>query len=143
MKDQTLALMDQIFQITRLVKHKMSFPSNLMQLSHLQIQTLTFLQQRKATTMSNIAEYLQIELPSATSLINKLVAMHLVKRTSNQRDRRVVGIVLSDKGTELLKQAIELRRKKMEEMMSYLSDKQQSDLLSILQTLLNCLQSRI
>ena len=104
------------------------------------MQALFFLNHHEKTTMSDIADYFHIELPSATSLINKLSDQKLVKRNEDPNDRRLVRITLINKGKDLLQQTMNDRRKTMEKMLSYLSEKEKRNLLSILKTLHDRLQ---
>jgi DNA-binding MarR family transcriptional regulator len=117
------------------MKDQMSFTNNLIHLSVLQIQTLVFLKQNTKTSMSDIAEYFHIELPSATSLVNKLCDQKLVERSADQKDRRLVMITLTSTGKELLERAMSQRKKKLEKILFYLSDKEKIDLLKIFKTL--------
>jgi DNA-binding MarR family transcriptional regulator len=135
-------LLEMIFKSSRLIKEEMSFTNSLIHLSILQIQALIFLAQNKnkKNSMSDIAGFFRIELPSATSLINKLCEQKLVERKNDPDDRRLVLIVLTDEGKTLLEQAMAQRRKKMEKVLSYLSVKEKSELLTILQTLYSKLQ---
>ena len=135
--DNTNELIETIFGLSRLMKDDMSFTTGLIHLSILQIQTLVFLKQssKKKTSMSDIAEFLHIELPSATSLVNKLCEQKLVDRLADANDRRLVIIVLTKEGKTRLEQAMIQRRKKLEKMLSYLSGKEKLQLLSIIMTL--------
>jgi MarR family transcriptional regulator, organic hydroperoxide resistance regulator len=139
-QDQTIELVEMMFKVSRLMKDKMSYTDNLMHLSILQIQTLIFLKKNDKTSMSDIADYFRIELPSATSLLNILYDRKLVKRLEDVNDRRKVFISLTSKGKILLEQAVRERRKKIEKMLSYLSKKEKSELLNIFKTLQNSLQ---
>jgi len=134
-KDNTVELVETIFKVTRLMKDQMSFTNNLIHLSVLQIQTLVFLKQNTKTSMSDIAEYFHIELPSATSLVNKLCDQKLVKRSADQKDRRLVMITLTSTGKELLERAMSQRKKKLEKILFYLSSKEKLELLNIFKTL--------
>lgn len=129
-----------MFQVFRRMKEKMSYTNSLTHLSILQIQTLIFLNKNKKVSMSDIAGYFRIELPSATSLLNKLYEQKLVERHEDEQDRRLVMITLTDEGKTLLKQAMCERKKKIEKILSYLSKKERLDLLAILETLNNKLQ---
>ena len=141
-KDNTLELVEMIFKLSRLMKEEMSYSDHLFRLSILQIQTLIFLNQNqnKNNSMSDIAGYFRIELPSATSLLNKLCDQKLVERHADQEDRRLVLISLTTKGKALLEQAISQRRKKLEKFLSYLSETEKLELLNIFKTLDNKLQ---
>lgn len=134
-KYNTNELVEQIFQLSRFMKQEMSFTHNLIHLSILQIQTLIYLNQNKEVSMSDIANNFHIELPSATSLLNKLYDQNLVERQEDIKDRRLVVVKLTEKGNILLDEAMNERRKKLGKMLSYLSEKQRNDLVSILATL--------
>lgn len=90
--------------------------------------------------MSDVAEYFNIELSSATSLLNKLVDQKLVERFEDKEDRRLVIVTLTEKGKTLLKQVVSERRKKIEKILSYLSNREKEELLKILTTLNDKLQ---
>ena len=138
--DNTFELVEMLFKISRLMKEKMSFKSDMAHLSILQIQTLIFLNKNEKVSMSDIAQHFLIELPSATSLINKLADQDLVKRLEAEHDRRLVMITLTKAGKNLLEKAMSQRQKKLKKILSYLSAKEKQDLLSIFISLDNKLQ---
>lgn len=141
-KDNPNELVEMIFKVSRLMKDEMSYTNNLVHLSILQIQTLVFLKQNKdkQVSMTDIAGNFQIELPSATSLLNKLCDLKLVERVADKKDRRLVIIILTDTGRKMLEQAMVSRRKKLEKILSYLSAKEKVELLNIFKTLSEKLQ---
>lgn len=140
--DNTNDLIETIFKTFRLMKEEMSYTHNVTHLSILQIQTLVFLNHNrdKNISMSDIAGYFRIELPSATSLVNKLAMQKLVERHADKNDRRLVLITLTNEGKTMFNEAMCARRKKLEKLLSYLSEKEKSDLSSIFKTLYNKLQ---
>ena len=140
--DNKIELVEMIFKVSRLMKQEMSYTSDLIHLSILQIQTLFFLSKNKKVSMSDIAGYFRIELPSATSLLDKLYDQKLVIRNTDKNDRRLVMITLTEKGKKLLKEAMCERKEKLEKILSYLSVKERSDLSSIINTLNSKLQNR-
>lgn len=140
--DNKIELVEMIFKVSRLMKQEMSYTDNLIHLSILQIQALIFLSKNKKVSMSDIAKYFRIELPSATSLLDKLHDQKLVQRLTDEQDRRLVMITLTDEGRKLLKVAICERKKKLEKVLSFLSVKERSDLLSIINTINNKLQNK-
>ncbi|MCX6732511.1 MAG: MarR family transcriptional regulator [Candidatus Roizmanbacteria bacterium] len=141
-EDNRSRLIEMMFKVSRLMKEEMSYTNNLVHLSILQIQTLIFLHKNKKVSMSNIAEHFHIELSSATSLITKLYSQKLIERHTDEEDRRLVRITLTEKGSDQLKQAMCERRKKMEKTLAYLSDKQRSELSAIFETLFTKLQKK-
>ena len=124
-----------MYKNSRMLKDEMRYTSDIAHLSIQQIQTLSFLRQKENAQMSEIAEYFHIELPSATSLLNKLVALQLVKRQADEKDRRMVRIVLTDAGRDMLKKAMEEKVTHIEHMLSFLTESEQQELLRLLEKL--------
>ena len=142
-QDTTNELVEMMFAVFRRMKDEMSFTNHLTHLSIVQIQTLFFLNHHtnKQVSMSDIAEYFHIELPSATSLITKLCDINLVERHADHQDRRLVLITVTGEGKKLLEQAMRERRQKLEKMLSYLSGKEKGELFTIVKTLNTKLQT--
>lgn len=138
--DNKVELVEMIFKVSRLMKNEMSYTNNLVHLSILQIQALFFIKKNKKVSMGDIAEYFHIELSSATSLLNKLYDQKLVERYEDAQDRRLVLIILTSNGKKLLERAMSERRKKLEKMLSYLPEKEKTELLTILKTLTDKIQ---
>jgi DNA-binding MarR family transcriptional regulator len=129
-------LLEAFFTLSRLMKENMTYDSHLLHLSLLQLQTLVYIKRNPKTQMSDIATKFTIELPSATSLIAKLVAIHLVEKTPDKNDKRIVRLSLTKKGETLLAEATEKRNKKMDELLKYLSEEDKKSLLDILKRLI-------
>jgi len=131
--DLTNALTDTLFTFLRCMKEQMS--SKEAQVSMVQLQTLHFLKQHPHSPMRKVAEYLGVELPSATSLVEKLVKTNIVERHTDEEDRRLVKISLTKKGDLLMAKAVEERRKNIEKVLSQLSSGDKKQLLTILKKL--------
>ena len=141
-QDNIIELMEMIFKVSRQMKSEMSYSNDLTHLSVLQIQALFFINQKEKVTMGDIAQYFHIELPSATSLVNKLFDQNLIKRSEDQLDRRLVMIMLTSEGKKLFEQATRDRQKKVKKTLSFLSTSEKSALLTILQTIYSRLQKQ-
>src|SRR5476651_2068641 len=87
-----------MFKNSRLLRDKINYSSDITQLSMLKVQTISLLKRNYSIHMGEVADYFHIELPSATSLLNKLVTLQLVKREQDSRDRRLVRVTLTDEG---------------------------------------------
>lgn len=124
-----------MFKNSRLLRDKVNYSSDTAQLSTLQVQTLSLLKKQSSIQMREIADYFHIELPSATSLLNKLVALHLVKREQDAKDRRLVRVTLTADGNGILRKAMDEKLKHLEHMLSYLSETEQLELLRLLEKL--------
>jgi|SRR5579871_2550152 len=133
---QDALLVEEIFKLFRLMKENMSFDCDLMKLTGSQIHALIFLKKHRNAQMSEIANEFHIELPSATSLINKLCKVGLAERSSDIKDRRLVRISLTKQGETLLEQAIKERSQKMTKTLSYLPASDKQELSRIIKQLL-------
>ncbi len=114
------------------MREKMSSKSDLAQVSMIQLQTLFFLKKNKKSHMMGIAEYLQVELPSATNMISNLIKLELVERSVDKNDKRIVNITLTKKAVLLLGKVKKERTKKMGTVLSLLSEGDKTQLLQIL-----------
>lgn len=63
-----------------------------------------------ALTISDLSERLQVKHHSAVSLVDKLEALHFVRREHGEKDRRRVFVRLTEKGAETLEKVALLHR---------------------------------
>lgn len=92
LNDLFLAVLGEVL----LSPHENSFQN--LELTHTQGRVLLCLALRGPQRMSEIAKLLVVGLPSATALIDRLVALKLVKRRKEPNDRRVVLVELTQNG---------------------------------------------
>ena len=69
-------------------------------------------------TPSEIAEWTQTERHNITELVNRMKREGLVTAERNNRDKRFVNITLTDKGREVLGQAMPVAREIVNQVMS-------------------------
>ncbi len=124
-----------IFSFSRVMKEEMTFDSETSQLTVLQLQALILIKKKKILSMSDIADQFKISLPTATVLSDKLVKTKLVKRARSKSDRRIVNVLLTEKGEVVLTKAIRQRHQKINKMLSYLSLKDKRQILRIMKNL--------
>ncbi|MBM3935453.1 MAG: MarR family transcriptional regulator [SAR202 cluster bacterium] len=74
-----------------------------LQLTMPQLRTLMFLSQG-SKRMSEISTYLDRGMPSATSMIDRLVSKSFVERVEDPNDRRVVACQLTTSGRDMVEQ---------------------------------------
>ena len=139
--DITNQLTDAIFTFSRLMKEKMGAKSDLANLSMVQLQTLFLLKRCETCPMKKIADYAQVELPSATNLVDTLVELDLVKRNTDNQDKRVVNVVLTHKADAFLEKIKKERKEKMETLLMPLSNIDKKQFLKILQKLTKSLEA--
>lgn len=126
-------LIASIFKVSRFMRETTSHDHTMSALTLLQMQALVYLKRNINAQMSEIAQEFHIELPSATSLINTLVKAQLVRRHTDEEDRRLVRVSLTNAGDNLLEKALEKKCQHMQRSLSYLSSKDKGQLLAILE----------
>jgi len=97
-----------------------------------QYLSLELLSNRGRLKMNAIARSLNISLPAATGLVNRLVKMKLVKRTYDKLDRRVIFIDLTKEGKKTTERTKLARRKIIEEMFGGISEEERKTYIEII-----------
>lgn len=134
-------IIELIFEFSRYLKGSMSVKSQFADLSMLQMQALIFIAGNPDSTMSEIAKHFAIELPSATSLINKLYKTGLVERKQDKEDRRKIYVVLTEKGVQLFKEGKKVRKQQIEKVLAYLTEAEKEKMQEILEKICNSLEA--
>ena len=105
-RDATLEhLYDMLFQAWPLMRRRL-LPSSAQQaefgmpLSH--VQVLVMLDHRGSLSITEISNSFGIAKPNITPLVDRLIEEGLVMRERNSADRRVVNVVICEKGRERL-----------------------------------------
>ena len=98
-------LYDMLFQAWPLMRRRLLPPSALqaefgMPLSH--VQVLVMLDHRCSLSITEISQSFGIAKPNITPLVDRLIEDGLVMRERNSADRRVVNVVICEKGRERL-----------------------------------------
>jgi|SRR6185437_3257452 len=124
-------LFELMFAMGRLLKHQMSAdgfgPS-----SYLHSEILRYLADAPDSDMRDLARYLRVAAPSATGLVDALVAQGLVARRPDPKDRRRVRISVSPKGAAAIKKAARHREAAFARITKPLSAKDKREMIRIL-----------
>lgn len=102
-----------------------------------QFLTMDLVDLHGSLKMKDIASALKVSLPAASVTVDRLFKTGLVKRVSDQEDRRVIYVTLSPRGKKLLEEVRSQRRKIIEEVFGKLSEKERQTYLDILRKLIN------
>lgn len=125
-------LISLFFNTGRLIKEQSCHNEDIDPISMLKIEAIRLIEKEKPT-MKRIAEYLHIKAPSATSLINGLVKMEYVKRVADPNDRRVVQMIVTDKGKNFFKKGVEQMNEKLKEVLLKLKQDQLDNFIQIME----------
>jgi len=85
--------------------------------------------------MSQIANELYIKLPTASSLVDRLIEGKYVKRIDDKSDRRIIKIDLTEKGKQILITTMKAKMKKVKFILDKLSAEEKKSLISIMKNL--------
>jgi len=91
-------------------------------LTYSQMQALRYLATHRRVTVGDLAEGLNISYPSATNMVHRLEKKGLIRRVANPRDRRQVGLLLTDEGRSLIERVDAERRQRFARVLATMSD---------------------
>jgi len=97
-----------------------------------QYLTLGLINTYTSLKMKQVAKELNISLPAATGMVERLYQVGLIKREHSTLDRRVIRITLTPKGVRTLDSLRKKRKKAIEEVFSGLSAGERDSYLKIL-----------
>ena len=101
-----------------------------------QVEILNFIGPSGKKTMKDIADYLKVAPPSATTFVEEMEEKNLVKRINNKEDRRVVFIALTEKTRKTFTSICRQKELVFKKMISKLSKKDQKILERIIKILI-------
>lgn len=105
-----------------------------------QFGALFYLHRKGICGVSEVGEDLGVTNAAASQMIDRLVQQGLLQRSEDPHDRRVKQLVLTQKGEDLIRAAIQARHSWMEELNNRLNPKQQAQIISALDQLTEAAQ---
>lgn len=90
----------------------------------LHFEIMMLLEEAGTLHVAEIGERLQIARPQMTHLIDRLVELDIVERQTGTEDRRMINIMLTDKGKAVIKEHDSDIRNATREMLSCLTDEE-------------------
>jgi DNA-binding MarR family transcriptional regulator len=100
--------------------------------SALHVETLRFISESKTPSMRELADYLKVSAPSATTLTDGLVEDGYIERKVDAEDRRLVRLALSAKGKKLVADLHQKRMAAFSRLVAPLTPAEQHDLARLL-----------
>ncbi len=102
-----------------------------------QFRALTFLSFHAGASLSDLADFIGITLPSASNLIDGLVEHQLVTRVMAVDDRRRAILAITEHGTDVLAVVREATAEVLTQRMEALNDDERQTLSSAMRILLS------
>lgn len=134
--DATGQIIGSLFELNRIMRHRMAKLERPTDLNMHQMHALVTMQEHPRCTMSDVARYLHITQASATPLIARLVRSGLVQRHVDRKNRKLVRVSLTPRGTSELKKAMTLCHTHLRSIFSKIPAKDQKTMVAILTALL-------
>jgi len=134
MKSQNIdRVISLIFNFQRLAHERYSRKLNAF--NFIRFKTLIFVDRNPDSPMRQIAEYLGVTPPSATSLVNSLAKEGYLKRVLDKKDRRIVRLAITPKGKKNLKNAFKNMTERIKKTLSALNKTDIDNLAKIVEKL--------
>src|SRR5690625_531564 len=104
-------------------------------ITHTQFIALQWIAEQENLTIGELSKKIGLAFSTTTDFIDRMEHNELIKRTRDQKDRRVVRIQTLDKGREIIKEVIDERRDYLRRVLDNLTSDQQKQLNEILHLL--------
>jgi DNA-binding MarR family transcriptional regulator len=93
---------------------------------------LSYLQKQGELRMTDIARFLSVTTAAATGVIERLVRAAYVIRVFDPRDRRIIRVKLSAKGSDTVQKIMQQRRQMIMDIFGKISEGERQQYLAIL-----------
>jgi MarR family 2-MHQ and catechol resistance regulon transcriptional repressor len=92
-------------------------------ISHSHIMVMKMLEEHERLSVSAIGDKQFISRPQMTHIVDRLVSLGMAERIVNEDDRRVINVVLTDKGRKIVRQCDEIIKQSIKQSLFVLDDK--------------------
>lgn len=106
-----------------------------------ELLTLIFLYRRKNANMTEIAEYINAPLNTATGVVSRLEKKHMLDRIRDTQDRRVVNIVLTEKAEDFINEEKKLIDYYFKQVYSLLTEEERLAAAGVFKKVVSVLKS--
>lgn len=111
--------------------------------SKTEIFTMLLLDRNKQVTMTELVDYINSPMSTATGIADRLVRNGYIKRDRSETDRRVVVLELTDAGSQLIKDFKNVISKYLEVILDDLTEDEKQFLLRLVFKIKNKLQTEM
>jgi DNA-binding MarR family transcriptional regulator len=147
LEDETMFDLDQIVDLLIENMKKLFFPEEWfdmdMKFSKFELFTMLFLDKRKEITMTELVEYINSPMSTATGIVDRLVKNGYVIRERSETDRRIVILKLTEEGAQLIKKLKELISGYLGMVLEDLTDEEKQFIINIAMKIMNSLQRKL
>lgn len=126
---------------------KLFFPEEWIELdmkfSKTEIFSILYLDKRKEITMTELVEYINVPMSTATGIVDRLVKKGYIARERSETDRRIVVLRLTEEGSRLIENLKDLIYKYLDMILADLTDEEKQFLARIALKIVHNLGNRL
>lgn len=126
---------------------KLFFPEEWINLdlkfSKSEIFALLFLDKRHEVTMTELVEYINSPMSTATGIVDRLVRNGYVKRDRSETDRRIVILKLTEEGNRFIRNLKDIISQYLDMVLNDLTEEEKEFLTHIVIKIVNNLQRKL
>lgn len=111
--------------------------------SKFELFSMLFLDKRKEITMTELVEYINTPMSTATGIIDRLVKNGYIKRDRSEADRRIVILRLTEEGSQLMKRLKDLIYEYLNMIVDDLTEDEKQFMTRIVLKIMNNLQKKL
>lgn len=104
-----------------------------------QFVVLDILYRSGETNMTDLAHHIFVTTAAVTGIVDRLVRDGYVRRASDPEDRRIIKVVLTQKGAGVVRDALEKRKRMTMKIFAVVSQRDRNEYLRILERIRGCL----
>ena len=126
---------------------KLFFPEEWIELdlkfSKFELFSMLLLDKRKEITMTELVEYINTPMSTATGIIDRLVKNGYIKRDRSETDRRIVILRLTDEGSQFIKRLKDMIYGYIIMVVDDLTEEEKQFMTRIVLKIMNSLQNKL
>jgi len=146
LEDELMLEIDDIVDLVIENVKKLFFPEEWINLdlkfSKSEIFALLFLDKRHEVTMTELVEYINSPMSTATGIVDRLVRNGYVKRDRSETDRRIVILKLTEEGNRFIKNLKDIISQYLDMVLNDLTEEEKEFLAHIVIKIVNNLQRK-
>ncbi|GIM30009.1 MarR family transcriptional regulator [Clostridium polyendosporum] len=108
-----------------------------------EIFTMLFLDKNKEVTMTELVEYINSPMSTATGIVDRLVKNGYINRGRSETDRRIVVLRLTEAGSQLIKDLKDMMSKYLKMILDDLTEEEKQFMIRIAFKIMHKLQAEM
>lgn len=126
---------------------KLFFPEEWIEIdlkfSKSEIFTMLYLDKRKEATMTELVDYINSPMSTATGIVDRLVKSGYIKRERSETDRRIVILTLTEEGSSLINKLKDTIQSYLNMIVDDLTEEEKQLMTNIMFKIMSNLQKKL